>query len=184
MSSAPCLVPSLSTNDLSFFYAKLRDSLDANTKVKILKITTSLLPIEGDRKCFEKRKYRYVPLERDIPDDMGELYKIFLEESAELSASERSDPKIQLLLGLLKKPYESREVQLFLQQVKENHLEEKQNPFSYLKERVTDGLLSLYAELPTGCVESVSMRVHFYKISKPDQILTISYLGKPSIEDV
>jgi len=184
MSSALCLVPPVSTNDLSFFYAKLQDSLEVGTKVKILKITSSVIAFEGERKCLEKRKYRYLPLERDIPDDMGELYKIFLEECAELSASERRDPKIQLLLGLLKKPYESREVQLFLQQVKENHLEEKQNPFSYLKDRVTDGLLSLYGELPTESIESVSIRVHFYRKAKPDQILTIKYLGKPSIEDV
>lgn len=183
MSSAYAQVPLISTNDLSIFYAKLQDSLDASTKVKILKITAYLIRFEGDR-SLEKRKYQYMPLERDIPEDNPSLYQIFLEESAQLSQSDLLNPKIQQLVNLIKKPYASQEVQLFLNLVKQNHLEEQQNPFSYLKDRVADGLFSVCEELPTAAIESVSIKVHFFKRDKPEEILTVTYVGKPSTEDL
>jgi len=148
-----------------------------------LKITTSSLKsVEGDKRYLEKIKYRYSPLERDIPKDNAELYQIFREESLQLEQIDREDPKIQVLLRLLEKPYASREVQLFLNQVRQNYLEEQQNPISFLFDRITDGLSQVYSDLPSASVEMVSIRVHFCKRAKPEEILTICYVGNPSKE--
>ena len=184
MSSVCTQAPLISTDDLPFFYANLQSSLDVSTKIKILKITaTSLKSVDGDKRYLEKRKYRYSPLDRDIPEDNAELYQIFQQESLQIEKSDRTDPKIQLLLLLLKKPYASPEIQSFLNRIRQNYLEEQQNPFSFLKDRITDGLFSVYEDLPTEGLEKVSIRVHFCKRDNPEKILTISYGGKPSMEN-
>ncbi|MBM3196664.1 MAG: hypothetical protein FJZ61_01585 [Chlamydiae bacterium] len=107
------------------------------------------------------------------------MYEILLKEVQEIVEDDRDNPKVQFLLKLLEKPDESQEVQNFLNEMREYHLENQKNPFSFLQDKISEGLANVSQQQPPAGIHAISIKVLFFKKVNPDEILSIKYKGKP-----
>lgn len=183
MATASSVSATISTNLFSIFLENLKSTLNETTKAKILKISSSSFATEGGKTHLVKRRFIYTPLNAEVPCNRG-MYEIALKEAQEIAGDDRDNPKVQFLLKLLEKPYESQEVQNFLNEMREYHLENQRNPFSLLQDKISEGLAYVSREQPPAGIHAISVKVLLFKKVNPDEILSIKYKGKPPQEDI
>ena len=174
----------ISTNLFSIFLDSLKSTLNETTKAKILKISSSSFAAEGGKTHLVKRRFIYTPLNAEVPCDNRGMYEIALKEAQEIAGEDRDTLTVQFFLKLLEKPYESQEVQNFLNEMREYHLENQRNPFSLLQDKISEGLANVSREQPPAGIHAISVKVLFFKKVNPDEILSIKYKGKPPQEDI